>query len=100
MGNHTQGICQDVTVSPRVRTLARTTVTDGAGALVTRRELADLLTLQPMTVTKWEQLGMPIAKRGRKGRPSLYALPARAESRGPFHPRETLTRSVGDRSGT
>lgn len=39
---------------------------------VTRRELADRLTVHPMTVTKWEQAGLPVADRGRKGRPSRY----------------------------
>lgn len=27
-----------------------------------------------MTITKWEQDGMPIAERGRRGKPSLYRL--------------------------
>ena len=39
---------------------------------VTRRELSGLLKIHMQTVTKWEQEGMPIAERGRKGRPSLY----------------------------
>lgn len=43
-----------------------------AAALVTRRELASALAKHPMTVTKWEQDGMPVAVRGRKGKPSLY----------------------------
>ncbi len=41
-------------------------------ALLTRRELAALLHVVPMTITKWEQAGMPIATRGRKGKPSRY----------------------------
>lgn len=40
--------------------------------LLTRRQLADRLGKHPMTVTKWEQDGLPVAVRGRRGRPSLY----------------------------
>ena len=48
--------------------------------LLTRRALAEALSVdrpQPihmMTITKWEQHGMPVAERGRRGRPSLYRL--------------------------
>lgn len=38
----------------------------------TRRELATLLGVHPMTITKWQDEGMPIAARGSKGRPSRY----------------------------
>jgi len=48
-------------------------------ALVTRRELAALPDLpgqvgpvHMQTITKWEREGLPVAKRGRKGKPSLY----------------------------
>jgi len=41
--------------------------------LVTRRQLAKLLNVHMMTVTKWEREGMPIAERGRKGKPSRYS---------------------------
>lgn len=41
-------------------------------ALLTRRQLADVLGKHMQTVTKWEQDGMPTAKRGARGRPSLY----------------------------
>lgn len=41
-------------------------------ATLTRRELAALLGVHLMTVTKWEQAGLPIAVRGGKGRPSRY----------------------------
>jgi len=44
-----------------------------ASGLVTRRQLATLLAVHMMTVTKWEREGMPIAERGRKGKPSRYA---------------------------
>ena len=40
--------------------------------LLTRRELAESRGVHPMTVTDWEQRGMPIAVRGSKGRASLY----------------------------
>ena len=46
------------------------------GGLVTRRELAERFTVHPMTVVKWEQDGMPIAKRGARGRASLYDVQA------------------------
>jgi hypothetical protein len=38
--------------------------------LVTRRELAARLGVHMQTVTKWEREGLPIAERGRRGRPS------------------------------
>lgn len=41
--------------------------------LVTRRELANLLNVTMSGVTKWEQAGMPVAERGRKGKASLYS---------------------------
>ncbi len=41
-------------------------------ALLTRRELAAAFAVHMLTVTKWERDGMPIAKRGARGRPSLY----------------------------
>jgi phage terminase Nu1 subunit (DNA packaging protein) len=39
---------------------------------LTRRVLAEALGVHMQTVTKWEREGLPIAKRGRKGKPSLY----------------------------
>lgn len=41
-------------------------------ALLTRRELAALLHVHMMTVTKWERDGLPVATRGRRGKPSRY----------------------------
>ena len=41
---------------------------------VTRRELAQRLNVHMLTVTKWEQAGMPVAEPGRKGKPSLYSV--------------------------
>jgi len=40
--------------------------------LLTRRQLAKAMGVHMQTVTKWERSGLPIAKRGRKGKPSLY----------------------------
>lgn len=40
--------------------------------LLTRRELADKLNKHMMTITKWENEGLPVAVRGARGRPSLY----------------------------
>lgn len=40
--------------------------------LLTRRRLAAAIGVHMMTVTKWEQDGMPVAHRGGKGRPSHY----------------------------
>ena len=48
------------------------TSTQEQAGLVTRRSLAVALGVHPQTVTKWEREGLPIAERGRKGRPSLY----------------------------
>lgn len=44
------------------------------GDLVTRRELAAQLGQHMQTITKWEQQGLPIEVRGRKGKSSLYSL--------------------------
>lgn len=43
-------------------------------SLLTRRELAARMDVVMSAVTKWEQAGMPIAERGRPGKPSLYRL--------------------------
>lgn len=45
-------------------------------APVTRRALAELLDVHMMAVTKWEQAGMPVLERGRKGKPSRYSVAA------------------------
>jgi phage terminase Nu1 subunit (DNA packaging protein) len=46
--------------------------TEGLEGLLTRRELATALDVHPMTITKWEREGLPVAHRGRKGKPSRY----------------------------
>lgn len=40
--------------------------------LVTRRELARRLDCDARTISKWQDEGLPVATRGRGGRPSLY----------------------------
>lgn len=40
--------------------------------LVTRRELARRLKRDARTISKWQDEGLPVATRGRGGRPSLY----------------------------
>jgi hypothetical protein len=40
--------------------------------LVTRKELAKRLGVHPITITKWEGEGLPVERRGRAGKPSLY----------------------------
>lgn len=42
--------------------------------LFTRRGLAEAFGVHMMTVTGWEQDGMPVALRGGRGRPSMYRL--------------------------
>lgn len=39
---------------------------------ITRRDLAARLGVHMQTVTKWEHDGLPTARRGRRGKPSLY----------------------------
>lgn len=43
-----------------------------AADLKTRRDLAALLGVNPATVQSWTEMGMPVAQRGGKGRPSLF----------------------------
>lgn len=43
-------------------------------ATVTRREVAAVMGVAMLRVTKWEQAGMPVWRRGRRGKPSLYRL--------------------------
>jgi len=43
-----------------------------ATKLLTRRALAEVLAVHMQTVTKWEREGLPVATRGRKGKPSMY----------------------------
>lgn len=42
------------------------------GVLLTRRDLAAVMQVHMQTITKWEHDGLPIATRGRKGKPSTY----------------------------
>lgn len=42
--------------------------------LVTARELAEQLSCHPRTIPKWMDEGMPVAERGRGGRPSKFDL--------------------------
>jgi phage terminase Nu1 subunit (DNA packaging protein) len=41
-------------------------------ALLTRRELAAALDAHVRTIAKWELEGLPVAKRGARGKPSMY----------------------------
>lgn len=43
---------------------------------VTRREVAETLGVHMATITGWERQGLPIVKRGGRGRPSRYDLEA------------------------
>ena len=43
--------------------------------LVTRLELARRLRCDPRTICKWQEEGLPVARRGRGGRASLYDVP-------------------------
>lgn len=42
---------------------------------VTRPQLAKVFSKDPRTIAKWLEEGLPVARRGRGGRPSLYSLP-------------------------
>lgn len=45
-------------------------------SLITRRELAELRAVHYNTVIDWERDGMPVAKKGSRGRPSMYSQAA------------------------
>lgn len=47
---------------------------DASEALVTRLELAKIIRVDPRTIQKWTEIGLPTAKRGRGGRASLYSV--------------------------
>lgn len=47
-----------------------------ASKLVSRAELAELLGVHAITITKWHRAGLPVAKRGGRGRASLYDVEA------------------------
>ena len=60
--------------------------------LLTRKELAVLLEKNLRTIAKWKDEGLPVAKRGRGGRPSLYD---EAEVRAWVQVREENARQAG-----
>ena len=72
------GVLGDVEWSALCAALARGwlgVLRTAAGArLLTRPELAAAFGVHPITVTKWEQAGLPIAERGSRGRASRYSL--------------------------
>lgn len=67
-------------------------MTARASTLVTRRQLAELLDVHMQTVTKWEREGLPVAARGRKGKPSKYS---EAEARAWLEAREEAAKQPG-----
>lgn len=60
--------------------------------LLTRVELAKLLEVHPITVTKWEQAGLQPAERGRRGTASKYSA---AAVRAWLQAREEAARTAG-----
>lgn len=60
----------DMATAPTTRTRRKSK--KKSSGLLTRRQLALAIGVHMMTVTKWERDGMPIAERGRKGKPSTY----------------------------
>lgn len=60
--------------------------------LLTRRELAGVLDCNPRTIAKWQEEGLPVAVRGRGGRPSLYS---ESEVRAWLQAREEAARAPG-----
>lgn len=65
---------------------------DGGGDLLTRRELAERLSVHMLTITKWEKDGLPIAARGRKGKASTYR---EADARAWLAAREVAAKTSG-----
>lgn len=63
-----------------------------ASPSVTRRQLAELLGVHMMTITKWEREGLPVEQCGRKGKPSLYR---EAEARAWLAAREEAAKQPG-----
>jgi phage terminase Nu1 subunit (DNA packaging protein) len=63
----------------------------GAVAL-TARELAATCGVQTSTIKKWERSGLPVATRGRKGKPSLYS---EQDARAWLSAREEAARAPG-----
>ncbi len=62
------------------------------GARMTRRELAAALKCDMRTVAKWQEDGLPVATRGRGGRPSLYS---EADVRAWLKAREEVSKHSG-----
>lgn len=60
--------------------------------LLTRKELAAVLEKDWRTISKWQDDGMPVAKRGRGGRPSLFD---EAEVRAWLQQREEAAQDAG-----
>lgn len=63
-----------------------------AGPLLTRRVLAAVLGVHMQTVFKWERDGLPLAVRGRKGKPSKYR---EADARAWIQAREDAAKKSG-----
>jgi phage terminase Nu1 subunit (DNA packaging protein) len=42
---------------------------------LTRTELAAVYGVHPLTITSWQEAGMPVHQRGARGRASVYSLP-------------------------
>ena len=65
--------------------------------LITRRELAVVLNVHPMTVSKWEREGLPIAEVGRRGQASLDSV---ADTRKWIKARELKAKAAAAGRGT
>lgn len=86
----------DDSLTPKQKRTSSAESEQDDAALLTRRELSELLSVHPMTVTKWERDGLPIAQRGRKGKPSYYR---EVEVRAWLQAREEAAQQVGPVDG-